>query len=200
MTSDQQDIERPDQEHLAQSSLPRESRKPSFLPRTRHERLLAVGVSVLMVSAIGLVSYQSGLFSSDPARSGGSGFRGASGMGDSIPTNHGRPIVERDDKRLLWARRDPQGDEVEWFDVTESKIDPAAFQYGIGKDTIPAIDDPRFVKADDPRLEEAGINDNTMVIGYAVDGDDARAYPLDILDHHELVNDEVGGKPVTVGW
>ena len=42
-------------------------------------------------------------------------------------------------------------------------------------------------------------NDEIDVIGY-VDGDDARAYPIALLDQHELVNDNVGGKPVTVGW
>ena len=38
-----------------------------------------------------------------------------------------------------------------------------------------------------------------MVIGYVGNGD-ARAYPASLLDHHELVNDRIGGKPVTVGW
>ena len=71
-------------------------------------------------------------------------------------------------------------------------------------------DDPLFVAPDDPRLlaiegspyrrdERPKTNDEIMVIGYA-DGDDARAYPAALLDHHELVNDRIGGKPVTVGW
>ena len=37
------------------------------------------------------------------------------------------------------------------------------------------------------------------VIGFA-HGGEARAYPIALLNHHELVNDTVGGKPVTVGW
>ncbi len=112
---------------------------------------------------------------------------------------HSRPIVERDGRRLLWARDAGEDHSEEWFDVTESKIDPERFQYGIGKDKIPSIDEPQFVDADDARLIDAGIDDDTRVIGFAHAGD-ARAYPLDILDRHELVNDVVGGKPVTVGW
>jgi len=83
-------------------------------------------------------------------------------------------------------------------------------QFGIGQDRIEAIDDPVFVEPDDPRLleipaskyrpsEAPKTNDEIMVIGY-VYGDDARAYPAALLDGHELVNDMVGGKPVTVGW
>ncbi|MCH8053011.1 MAG: DUF3179 domain-containing protein [Planctomycetes bacterium] len=51
----------------------------------------------------------------------------------------------------------------------------------------------------DPRLETQNITDEARVIGYAV-GDDARAYPIRIMNRHELVNDTVGGKPVTVAW
>lgn len=112
---------------------------------------------------------------------------------------HNRPIIRRDGQTLLWARDDPDNDSTEWFDVTDARVDPRTFQYGIGRDRIAAIDDPEFVPADDPRLRELGYGDDTIVLGYAHNGD-ARAYPVTILDHHELVNDTVGGKPVTVGW
>jgi hypothetical protein len=87
----------------------------------------------------------------------------------------------------------------EWFNVTDIPIDPLKFQYGIGKDTIPAIDEPVFVDANDPRLAEQDITNDSRVIGYAVGGD-ARAYPIRIMNRHELVNDNVAGKPVTVAW
>ena len=38
-----------------------------------------------------------------------------------------------------------------------------------------------------------------MVIGFVENGI-ARAYPTTLLDHHEFVNDDFNGKPVTVGW
>ncbi len=93
----------------------------------------------------------------------------------------------------------------EWFDITNmTHLEKKGFQYGIGKDKIAAIDDPVFVDADDPRVLEAlkqtrDSLPDMRVIGYAV-GSDIRAYPVGLLNDHELVNDVIGGKPVTVGW
>ena len=112
---------------------------------------------------------------------------------------HTRPIIERGGKRLLWARGLPNSPKAEWFDVSDALIDPKSFQFGIGKDRIPSIDQPAFADADDTRLAEAGIDDSTVVFGYAERGE-AKAYPVHILDRHELVNDSFGGRPVTVGW
>ena len=66
----------------------------------------------------------------------------------------------------------------------------------LGKDGIPSIDNPRFLAR-----EEA---DNQMlsterVIGVSINGDH-RAYPLNLLSRHEIVNDTVGGVPVAVTW
>ncbi len=113
-------------------------------------------------------------------------------------------------KTLLWAGGDPRGDKAEWFDITDAPIPTEKLQYGIGKDRIRSIDDPLFVAPDDARLlrlpashyrrkERPKTNDEIMVIGYVVGGE-ARAYPTALLDQHELVNDRIGGKPVTVGW
>lgn len=110
-----------------------------------------------------------------------------------------KTFIERDGRRLLWAKGEPESPDAEWFDVTGSSVDPARFQHGIGKDTISTIDDPVFVEVDDARLSAAGINDESMVIGYVHRGV-ARAYPLKFLDQHELVNDRIAGKPITVGW
>ena len=40
---------------------------------------------------------------------------------------------------------------------------------------------------------------NERVIGLSIDGD-SRAYPLNMLSRHEIVNDTVGGVPVAVTW
>ena len=118
-----------------------------------------------------------------------------------------RFIREEDDRQYLWARgpKDADSPEAEWFDMTGSPLPLDKFEHGIGKDTIPAIDDPVFVKADDPRLaafwRRRGLVDldRLPVIGFEHNGV-ARAYPRPLLDSTELVNDTVGGKPVTIGW
>ncbi len=38
-----------------------------------------------------------------------------------------------------------------------------------------------------------------LVLGLSIDGDH-RAYPLNLLSRHEIVNDTVGGEPVAVTW
>jgi hypothetical protein len=120
-------------------------------------------------------------------------------------------IKKEGDKVYLWAAGDRGGDSAEWYDFTGAPLDPEKLQFGIGRDRIPAIDDPLFVSPDDPRLvkmippspyrpmQKAERNDDIHVIGF-VEGDEAKAYPIALLDHHELVNDVVGGLPVTVGW
>jgi hypothetical protein len=65
---------------------------------------------------------------------------------------------------------------------------------GPPKDGIPAIDRPRFVPAPDAA---AWLQADEPVIALRVAGD-ARAYPLQILTYHEIVNDTVGGMPVAV--
>ena len=65
---------------------------------------------------------------------------------------------------------------------------------GPPRDGIPAIDAPRFVDID---AAAEWLADQEPVIALSVD-DDARAYPLQILIYHEIVNDTVGGQPVAV--
>lgn len=110
-------------------------------------------------------------------------------------------------EQYLWAKgsKNPKDKSSEWFDMTSSPVKLEEVQYGIGKDTIPSIDKPVFVAPDDPALlkrwhvQDASDLNKLRVIGYAHNGD-VRAYPIKLLNHHELVNDTVGGKPVTVGW
>ena len=65
---------------------------------------------------------------------------------------------------------------------------------GPPRDGIPPLDQPVFTTFDDA---DEWLNSKEPVIVLEIDGD-ARAYPLQILIWHEIVNDEVGGVPVTV--
>ena len=64
---------------------------------------------------------------------------------------------------------------------------------GPGKDGIPAIDEPRFL----PVASVGVVEPNEPVIELVLRGR-ARAYPIQILIWHEIVNDEVAGIPVAV--
>lgn len=63
---------------------------------------------------------------------------------------------------------------------------------GPGKDGIPAIDQPKFQPAS---TEAPWLKDVEPVIALRV-GNDVRAYPIQVLIWHEIVNDTVGGVPV----
>jgi hypothetical protein len=66
---------------------------------------------------------------------------------------------------------------------------------GVGLEGIPALDRPAHAAAG-----EAGfMRDGELVLGVAAGGA-YRAYPLRVLSWHEMVNDEVGGEPITLSF
>ena len=66
---------------------------------------------------------------------------------------------------------------------------------GVGKDGIPDLRDPRVVPADEARY----LNPEDRVFGVSINGEH-RAYPLRILNAHEMANDEVGGVPFALAY
>jgi hypothetical protein len=62
-------------------------------------------------------------------------------------------------------------------------------------DGIPSIDDPKFIGVDEIDF----LEENEPVLAVDIDGD-VRAYPVQILMWHEIVNDTVGGVPVAVTY
>lgn len=71
----------------------------------------------------------------------------------------------------------------------------AAVSGGPGKDGIPSIDLPRFVSARDAGF----LADDEPVFGLEYRGE-VRAYPQQVLVWHEIVNDTVGGEPLSVTY
>jgi len=63
-------------------------------------------------------------------------------------------------------------------------------------DGIPALSFPAFYKAE--RADREYLPEE-MVIGVEFNGD-ARAYPVELLSRHEIVNDTVGGIHLAVTW
>lgn len=65
---------------------------------------------------------------------------------------------------------------------------------GPPRDGIPALTDPDFVPA-----ASAKLDDDDRVLGLAR-GDAAKAYPIGIMNWHEIVNDRIAGQPVLVTY
>ncbi|TRX59406.1 DUF3179 domain-containing protein [Fulvivirga sp. M361] len=68
-------------------------------------------------------------------------------------------------------------------------------QGGPPKDGIPAINHPRFESASNATF----IKPNDLIIGVEINGI-AKAYPIKILNWHEIVNDEISTRPVVITY
>jgi len=61
---------------------------------------------------------------------------------------------------------------------------------------IPAIFEPEFISISE--ADKFYFPEEPLII--VVDGGEARAYSTWHLDHHEIVNDYINGKSITVTW
>ena len=84
-----------------------------------------------------------------------------------------------------WPKTDFSRRTVEFYEIQSG---------GPRKDGIPAIDRPVF---DSVQAVRRWLKPQEPVISLRV-GDEARAYPLQILMFHEIVNDRIGAVPVAV--
>ncbi|HEX2030168.1 MAG TPA: DUF3179 domain-containing protein, partial [Actinomycetota bacterium] len=75
------------------------------------------------------------------------------------------------------------------------RFDRAMLVDVLAPDQIPSIDDPTFI----PPGRAAWVADRAPVASVEFDGD-ARAYPLQIMTRHEIVNDVIAGRPVAVTY
>jgi hypothetical protein len=66
---------------------------------------------------------------------------------------------------------------------------------GVRVDGIPALDNPKMLAA----AEADYLQPGDAVFGLTVNGE-SRAYPLRILDWHEMANDVIGGVPVSLAY
>ena len=125
-------------------------------------------------------------------------------------------------KWMLWLEAHPEVHPFAGFDLYLSElfsnIDPVFKQFvfprmarririeeivwgGVGKDGIPALTNPKLIMAPDLRLKDkqARLEEGELVFGVAINGD-VRAYPFRYMDWHEMLNDVVGGVPVSLAY
>jgi hypothetical protein len=110
-------------------------------------------------------------------------------------------------------RYQPPSDYPDWKSTLMGNLDPRYEQFlgparefsridltevvwgGVPPDGIPDLRNPPMVTA-----EEADyLNGSDRVFGVTINGE-SRAYPLRIVNAHEMVNDTVGGEPISLLW
>ena len=67
---------------------------------------------------------------------------------------------------------------------------------GPPRDGIPALFNPQYITAGEA---DKLLKPGEKVLGLTLKGV-SRAYPIRIMSHHELVNDEISGIPYLVSW
>ena len=96
-----------------------------------------------------------------------------------------------------------QDSQKELGDLRKQNIDPATstrinlddlLNGGPSKDGIPSIDNPKFDTA-----QTTPFSNDELVIGVVINSE-VKAYPLGIVNWHELVNDTIGGVNVSVSY
>lgn len=117
---------------------------------------------------------------------------------------------------MLWQEKNSDIKPFAGFDQFKSelyeKIDPRFVEFifpgvkheirlseiawgGVRKDGIPALTNPKLI---DPKDADY-LTEDELIFGVSINGD-ARAYPLRILDWHEMFNDVIGGVPVSLAY
>jgi len=81
------------------------------------------------------------------------------------------------------------------FNIHNATIPQAEIKDGgPPKDGIPSIDFPKFINA-----QEASLENLDRVLGISLNGI-AKAYPINILNYHEIVNDYLAKQPVVITY
>lgn len=95
---------------------------------------------------------------------------------------------------LVAAMFSAHADQLNGFDLSDPLVPRQLIRAGgPPRDGIPSIDKPRFMSA----ASASSLRDTDRVLGVTVDGL-AKAYPVKILNYHEIVNDRFGELPVAV--
>ena len=82
------------------------------------------------------------------------------------------------------------------FDLSDASVPVDQIKGGgVPRDGIPSIDNPKFVTAENADF----LWDRDRVLG-VFRNDIAKAYPIRILDHHEIVNDSFGEEAIVVSY
>ncbi|PKP45073.1 MAG: hypothetical protein CVT95_09620 [Bacteroidetes bacterium HGW-Bacteroidetes-12] len=98
------------------------------------------------------------------------------------------------EKRMMYG-----GEDSTWhFDVSNLTLKEENFHFGIGREKFHALIQPEYVSIKEAE-KDTSITDSSRFLFVNINGD-ARAYSVDLLTHHEIINDIVGGEPIMAAY
>jgi hypothetical protein len=81
--------------------------------------------------------------------------------------------------------------------IAKYGMEAERFQFGLGPFAITPILNPKFINPGESGYP--GNDDNQLIIGTNLNND-TRAYPIDVLSRHEIVDEEFGDTHVAVAY
>ena len=114
---------------------------------------------------------------------------------DTLSPQEDIKVVKEDDKIYIVDRTNKKWDVTHAVNVYN--FNAGSFQFGLGPFAIQPINNPDMISPG-----ESGYPSNSstsQVIGTFL-YNHTRAYPLDVLSRHEIVNETFSGRPVAVGY
>ena len=114
---------------------------------------------------------------------------------DTLSPNDETKVVREDNKIFIVDNTNKKWDVTHAVEVYNFKAE--SFNHGLGPYAIRPINDPKMISPGESGYP--GSNETTQIIGANLFGD-KRAYPLNVLTSHEMVNETIGGQPLAVGY
>jgi len=116
-------------------------------------------------------------------------------LADLLPNDYfPKPVRKKDGEEKKMDKKKPP--KKKGFVLSNLKIPKKEIKNGgPPKDGIPSIDFPKFISSGNVDF----LKNNDRILGLNFNGI-AKAYPIKILDRHEIVNDDFQGKPVAMTY
>ncbi len=101
-------------------------------------------------------------------------------------------FLEQDGQPLLWGGKDADSH----FDISNLSLERDQFHYGIGRERFPALLQPSFTSVE--KADTQWADTSRFLVAYA--GEEVKAYSVEDLTRHEVVNDELNGEPIMAAY
>lgn len=104
-------------------------------------------------------------------------------------------VIRENDKIYIVDRTNKKWDVT--HAVNQYGFNAASFQFGLGPNAIRPINNPQMISPGESGYPSS--NSTTQIIGTTL-YNSTRAYPLNVLSSHEIVNEIFAQRPVAVGY
>ncbi len=101
-------------------------------------------------------------------------------------------FFEVEGKNMLYGGKE----DAQHFDVSNLELKDEQFHYGIGRERFPALLAPVFTSVE--AADKIWTDDTRFLLAYS--GEDVKAYSVEDLTRHEIVNDRLNGKPIMAAY